>query len=114
MGVDLCIVLNGKKVADLYRAYHYKLIDNWENELHKKIINIALTIAHNPQDFAELLNMWKRFQSDIELIIDESHRKGQIDLLEQLREQGFETMTDYEWEEQQKIKNMPDYFEPKV
>ena len=112
MGTDLYLILNKKQVADLGRAHNYEnYTDNQKLHIIKDILS---HLCYQPQNHDELLEITDEIIEAIDDFSDNEYKRGQIDLLENLRQQGFETMTDYEWKEQEKLNNMPDYFEPKI
>ena len=107
MGVDLLLIRDNQKVADLGRAYHYD-IENPKETMWDIIGDVKLYIGV-PLNKEDLEDVALRLADGIEDVFS----AGKCQLLEELKEYGFETMTDIEWEERQKIKEMPDYFEPK-
>jgi hypothetical protein len=113
MGTDLYLILNKKQVAHLGRAYNYDKYDFIPTKT-KTIRDIIAHIAYMPKDHQELLDIVYETIDSLENLCEDAIVQGKTQLLDSLREQGFETMTDYEWEEQNKVKDMPDYFEPKV
>ena len=112
MGTDLYLILNKKQVADLGRAHNYEKFD-FTSTKNQAIHDLIAHIAYVPKDHEELLNIVDETIDSLENLCENAISQGQTQLLDSLREQGFETMTDYEWEEREKIKAMPDYFEPK-
>ena len=118
MGTDLCLVWNQERVAELGRAHNYNL----DSEITKEDLiadlkeKVLMYQCYMPKDLKELHEITEDLVDNI--ITDtclEVYGKGKEDLLKDLRDQGFELMTDYEWDDRNKSQypDKPDYIEPR-
>ena len=110
MGIDLYLIKDDKIVADLGRAHNYQTPEK-NNRLHFTKTILA-HLCYQPKDQNELTDIIDQIVDAIDYLYDNAYRHGQINLLNQLKKQGFEILTDVEWEERQQIKDKPDYIEP--
>ena len=117
MGTDLYLVWNGECVADLGREHNY----HFDSEItrHDLINDIIIKVlsyqGYVPKDLNELENIICQLDNDITETCGIIYEKGQTNILEHLREQGFEIMTDYEYNSRNKSKSeLPDYVVPKI
>ena len=101
MGVNLYLIWNNECVADLGRVYYYDNDDIDPNLRHKTIEKVMGYRGYDPKNLDEHNKITDDLVDSITYLYQEVYRKGQIELLNNLREQGFETMTDMEWEERQ-------------
>ena len=97
MGTNLYLIWNNECVADLGRTHNFKDGMNCDDK-NQIIQNILSYRGYIPKDVDELRQVTRDMVENIDHFYEESHRKGQIDLLEDLKEQGFELMDEYEWE----------------
>ena len=116
MGNSLFLIKDGKKVIELCKANNFRNVTKDFNDIDYRITNdIVAQCGYTPKDYEELLTMINDTIQAIEELKEECVMYGKYSLIEDLKnEGGFETMDDYEWEEREKIKAMPDYFEPKI
>lgn len=112
MGTDLCLVWNDERVAELGRMHNYESDKNGLRK-QKLIYDILSHLCYQPKDRYELMETTTEIVDAIDNLYETAHKQGQIDLLNSLKEQGFETFTDYEWDERKNIKDRPDYINPK-
>ena len=112
MGIDLCLIWNNERVAELGRANYYEKTDTEELK-HRVVRNILAHLCYQPKDHEELLTIAEEIADAIETLCEHKLREGHAQLLNDLREQGFETLTDIEWGERETLKNKPDYINPK-
>jgi len=112
MGIDLCLLWNDERVAELGRAHNYEdtSIDTLKSQLTGDLLG---HLCYQPESHEKLLEIIRDMTDAIETLCENEFKRGQISLLNDLRDQGFETVTDIEWDERKAIKNKPDYINPK-
>jgi len=114
MGTDLYLVWDGECVADLGRAHHYEDHDDDAENAKKRVIHDVLGhLCYQPKDHHEVLEITEEMTEAIAYLFELAEKNGKIKLLKDLKQQGFELLTDYEFERRQKIKDKPDYVVPK-
>jgi len=117
MGTDLYLVWNGECVADLGREHNYYF--DSEITRHDLINGIIIKVlsyqGYVAKDLNELENITDDLIEQITYTCEQIYEKGQTNILENLKEQGFEITTDYEYNSRNKSKSeLPDYVVPKI
>jgi len=107
VGIDLCLIWNNERVAELGRASYYEKTDTEELK-HRVIRDILVHLCYQPKNHEELLNIVEEITETIETLCQHKFKEGHMQLLNDLREQGFETLNDIEWDERKAQKNKSD------
>ena len=113
MGTDLYLVWNDECVADLGRAHNYEELGLSKLEIEFDAVTEMFGYVGCVPVLEERQKIVEKICEYIHFLIEKCFQIAKVELLDDLKEQGFETLTEYEWERRQQIKNKPDYFEPK-